>query len=74
MEKVVVVVVVMIRDGSLGSAERLDWENFREARLLHASSLRVSYLDHETTHFRLLNLDQSLDEHNGKTYVVKLLG
>lgn len=39
IEKVVVVVVVMMRDGSLGSAERLDWENFREARLLHASSL-----------------------------------
>jgi hypothetical protein len=39
MVKVVVVVVVMIRAGSFGSAARLDWENLREERLRHASSL-----------------------------------
>jgi hypothetical protein len=39
MENVVVVVVVMIRVGSLGSAAREDWENLREARLAAASSL-----------------------------------
>ena len=38
MEKVVVVVVVTIREGSLGSGIRLDWENFRDPRLLIASS------------------------------------
>ena len=38
MEKVVVVVVVTIRDGSLGSGIRLDWENLSEPRLLIASS------------------------------------
>ena len=32
IEKVVVVVVVTIRDLSLGSGPRLDWENFKEAR------------------------------------------
>ena len=39
MENVVVVVVVTIRVGSLGSGTRCDWENFREARLVAASSL-----------------------------------
>jgi len=39
MVNVVVVVVVMILAGSLGSAERFDWENLREERLRHASSL-----------------------------------
>lgn len=43
MVNVVVVVVVMMREGSLGSAERLDWENLRDERLLHASSLQVSF-------------------------------
>lgn len=40
MEKVVVVVVVTILEGSLGSGMRLDWENFRDPRLLIASSER----------------------------------
>lgn len=40
IEKVVVVVVVTIREGSLGSGIRLDCENFREPRLLIASSER----------------------------------
>jgi hypothetical protein len=40
IEKVVVVVVVMMREGSLGSADRFDWENLSEARLALASSLR----------------------------------
>lgn len=40
MEKVVVVVVVTIRDGSFGSGMRLDWENLSEPRLLIASSDR----------------------------------
>lgn len=40
MENVVVVVVVTIREGSLGSGMRLDWENLREPRLLMASSDR----------------------------------
>ena len=39
MVNVVVVVVVMILAGSLGSADRFDWENLREERLRHASSL-----------------------------------
>ena len=39
MEKVVVVVVVTIRDGSRGSGPRLDWENLSDARFLAASSL-----------------------------------
>jgi len=39
MVKVVVVVLVITRDGSLGSGTRLDWENLREARLAAASSL-----------------------------------
>jgi len=38
IEKVVVVVVVTMREGSLGSGMRFDWENFREPRLLMASS------------------------------------
>lgn len=38
MEKVVVVVVVTIRDGSFGSGIRLDCENFRDPKLLIASS------------------------------------
>src|SRR6187551_1032053 len=38
MENVVVVVVVTIRDGSLGSGIRLDWENLREPRFVIASS------------------------------------
>lgn len=40
MEKVVVVVVVTIREGSLGSGIRFDWENLRDPRLLMASSER----------------------------------
>jgi len=40
MEKVVVVVVVTTREGSLGSGPRLDWENLREARFCTASSLK----------------------------------
>jgi hypothetical protein len=40
MEKVVVVVVVTILVGSLGSGMRLDCENFKEPRLLMASSER----------------------------------
>ena len=35
-------VVVMIWVGFLGSADRCDWENLREERLLAASSLDVS--------------------------------
>jgi len=42
MEKVVVVVVVMIRAGSFGSAARWDCENLSEAKLAEASSLHVS--------------------------------
>ena len=38
MEKVVVVVVVTIRDGSLGSGIRFDCENLRDPKLLIASS------------------------------------
>ena len=38
MEKVVVVVVVTMRDGSLGSGIRFDCENLSEPRLLTASS------------------------------------
>jgi hypothetical protein len=34
MEKVVVVVVVTMRDGSFGSGMRLDWENLSEPRSL----------------------------------------
>ena len=41
IEKVVVVVVVITREGSLGSGPRFDWENLREARLAAASSLGV---------------------------------
>jgi hypothetical protein len=40
MEKVVVVVVVTMREGSLGSGMRFDCENFNEPRLLIASSER----------------------------------
>ena len=40
MENVVVVVVVTMRDGSLGSGMRFDWENLRDPRLLIASSER----------------------------------
>lgn len=40
MEKVVVVVVVTMRDGSLGSGIRFDCENLRDPRLLIASSER----------------------------------
>lgn len=40
MEKVVVVVVVTILDGSFGSGIRLDCENLRDPRLLIASSER----------------------------------
>jgi hypothetical protein len=39
IEKVVVVVVVITREGSLGSGPRFDWENLREARFAAASSL-----------------------------------
>jgi hypothetical protein len=39
MEKVVVVVVVTMREGSLGSVDRLDWEKRREERLAAASSV-----------------------------------
>ena len=39
MVNVVVVVVVMILAGSFGSADRFDWENLRDDRLRHASSL-----------------------------------
>ena len=39
MLNVVVVVVVMIRDGSLGSVVRLDWEKRKEARFAAASSV-----------------------------------
>lgn len=38
IEKVVVVVVVTIREGSFGSGIRFDWENFKDPRLLMASS------------------------------------
>ena len=38
-----VVVVVMIRAGSLGSAARWDWENLSEAKLAAASSLHISH-------------------------------
>lgn len=38
MENVVVVVVVTIREGSLGSGIRLDWENLSDPRLFMASS------------------------------------
>ena len=40
MVKVVVVVVVTIREGSRGSGPRLLWENLSEARFRAASSLR----------------------------------
>lgn len=39
IEKVVVVVVVTIRDGSFGSGMRFDCENFREPKLVMASSV-----------------------------------
>ena len=39
IEKVVVVVVVITREGSLGSGPRFDWENLREPRFWAASSL-----------------------------------
>jgi len=39
IEKVVVVVVVITREGSLGSGPRFDCENLRDARLAAASSL-----------------------------------
>ena len=39
MEKVVVVVVVMMREGSLGSGPRFDCENLSDARFWAASSL-----------------------------------
>jgi hypothetical protein len=38
IEKVVVVVVVTILEGSFGSGIRFDWENLRDPRLLIASS------------------------------------
>jgi hypothetical protein len=38
MLKVVVVVVVTILEGSLGSGMRFDWLNFKEPKLLIASS------------------------------------
>jgi hypothetical protein len=38
IEKVVVVVVVTMREGSLGSGIRFDWENLRDPKLLIASS------------------------------------
>jgi hypothetical protein len=40
MEKVVVVVVVTMREGSLGSGILFDCENLRDPRLLMASSER----------------------------------
>lgn len=40
MEKVVVVVVVTMRDGSLGSGILFDWENLSDPKLLMASSER----------------------------------
>ena len=43
IEKVVVVVVVTIRDLSLGSGPRLDWENFKEAKFRAASSLEKGF-------------------------------
>jgi len=43
IEKVVVVVVVITREGSLGSGPRLDWENLREARLAAASSVEKEF-------------------------------
>lgn len=39
IEKVVVVVVVTIRDGSFGSGIRFDCENFRDPRFVIASSV-----------------------------------
>ena len=42
MEKVVVVVVVMIREGSLGSGPRFDCENLSDARFWAASSLGIN--------------------------------
>lgn len=39
MEKVVVVVVVTILDGSLGSGIRFDWENLSDPRFVIASSV-----------------------------------
>ena len=39
IEKVVVVVVVTIRDGSFGSGIRFDCENFSEPRFVMASSV-----------------------------------
>ena len=39
MLNVVVVVVVMILEGSLGSAVLFDWEKRREARFVAASSV-----------------------------------
>jgi hypothetical protein len=38
IEKVVVVVVVTTREESFGSGMRFDWENFKEPRLVMASS------------------------------------
>jgi hypothetical protein len=43
MEKVVVVVVVTTREGSLGSGPRLEEENLREAKFWAASSLEHYY-------------------------------
>lgn len=45
MEKVVVVVVVTMREDSRGSGPRFDWENFSEARFLAASSLGIQRED-----------------------------
>ena len=63
MEKVVVVVVVTIRPGSLGSAALLDWENLREPRLDAASSLKEG-----------VRMADRVVAWDALTYVVKLLG
>lgn len=54
MEKVVVVVVVMIREGSLGSGPRFDCENLSDARFRAASSLQrtVSWVVQENEVWR----------------------
>jgi len=65
MEKVVVVVVVTIRDGSRGSGPRLDCENFKAAKFAAASSL---YYEESR------KLNTVLNPKIKETYVVKELG
>jgi hypothetical protein len=68
MLNVVVVVVVMMRSGSLGSAERFDCENLRHDKHSQASSL-VAVRASRDRHKRLDPCKQ-----RGETYVVNEFG